>query len=79
MVLSDYLSRHTRDKSDPHEVIPISFDMKINPLKSWQNKVQDTFMVQTRLQAKDVKAPATKELTRSMQKKAKDIKPHNYR
>ena len=32
-------------------------------------------MVQTRSQAKDVKAPATRELACSMQKKAKDIKP----
>ena len=39
MVLSDYLSRHMGDKSDPHEVIPISFDMRDNSLKSCQNKV----------------------------------------
>ena len=34
MVLSDYLSRHTGDKSDPHEVIPIIFDVKVVSLKS---------------------------------------------
>ena len=73
--MSDYLSRHMGDKSDPHEVIPISFDMRDNSLKSHQNKVQDTFMVQTRSQAKDMKAPATRELTRSTWKKAKNIKP----
>ena len=28
MILSDFLSRQERDKSDPHEIIPISFDMK---------------------------------------------------
>ena len=28
MILSDFLSRQETDKSDPHEVIPISFDMK---------------------------------------------------
>ena len=28
MVLSDFLSRQETDKSDPHEIIPISFDMK---------------------------------------------------
>ena len=75
MILSDCLLRQTGDKSDPHEVIPISFDMKDVSLKSCQNKAQDTFMVQTRSQAKAVKAPATRELAHSMQKKAKDIKP----
>ena len=28
MILSDLLSRQETDKSDPHEIIPISFDMK---------------------------------------------------
>ena len=28
MILSDFLSRQEKDKSDPHEVIPTSFDMK---------------------------------------------------
>ena len=28
MILSDFLSRHEIDKNDPHEIIPISFDMK---------------------------------------------------
>ena len=28
MILSDFLSRQEIDKSDPHEIIPISFDMK---------------------------------------------------
>ena len=28
MILSDFLSRQETDKSNPHEVIPISFDMK---------------------------------------------------
>ena len=76
MVLSDYLSRQMGDKSDPHEVILISFDMKDVSLKSCQNKAQDTFMVQTRSQAKNVKAPITRELAHSTQKKAKDIKPN---
>ena len=40
MVFSDYLSRHMGDKSNPHEVIPISFDMRENSLKSCQNKAQ---------------------------------------
>ena len=28
IILSDFLSRQETDKSDPHEIIPISFDMK---------------------------------------------------
>ena len=28
MILSDFLSGQEMDKSDPHEIIPISFDMK---------------------------------------------------
>ena len=28
MILSDFLSRQEIDRSDPHEIIPISFDMK---------------------------------------------------
>ena len=48
MVLSDYLSRQMGDKSDPHKVIPISFDIRDVSFKSHQNKTQDTFMVETR-------------------------------
>ena len=28
IILSDFLSRQEIDKNDPHEIIPISFDMK---------------------------------------------------
>ena len=28
MILSDFLSRQEVDNSDPHEIIPMSFDMK---------------------------------------------------
>ena len=61
MVLSDYLSRQMGDKIDLHKVIPISFDIKDASLKSHQNKTQDTLMVQTRSQAKGVKALAMRE------------------
>ena len=40
MVLSDFLSRQQGDDSDPHQIIPISFNMK-EILK--QNYVKDTF------------------------------------
>ena len=58
MVLSDYLSRQMGDKSDPHQVIPISFNIRDVSLKPCQDKTQDTFMVQTGSQAKGVKSPA---------------------
>ena len=45
MVLSDYLSRQMGDKSDPHQVIPISFNIKEVSLRPCQDKTQNTFMV----------------------------------
>ena len=35
MVLSDFLSRQMGDKSDPHQIIPISFNIKEVLLKSY--------------------------------------------
>ena len=75
MVLNDYSSRQMGDKSDPHKVIPISFDIRDVSFRSRQNKTQDTFMVQTRSQARGVKAPAKGESACPMWKKVKDTKP----
>ena len=44
MVLSDFLSRKMGDKSDSHQIIPISFNIKEELLDSCQ-KCKDTFMV----------------------------------
>ena len=41
MVLSDYLSRQTGDKSDPHQIIPISFNILEGLLESCQNIAKD--------------------------------------
>ena len=79
MVLSDYLSRQMGDKSDPHQVISISFNIKEVSLKPCQDKTQDMFMVQTRSQVKGVKLPMKGKSTDSTCKKVQDIKPHNYR
>ena len=57
MVLSDYLSKQMGDDSDPHKIIPISFNIRDVSLKPCQDKTQDMFMFQTRSQAKSVKAP----------------------
>ena len=60
MILSDFLSRQLGDKSDPHQIIPISFNMKEVLRENCQNDVKSIFMVQTRsqLKTKGVKAPA---------------------
>ena len=75
MILSDYLSRQMGDKGDPHQVIPISFNIRDVSLKPCQDKTQDMFMVQTRSQAKGVKSPAKGKSTSSTCKKVQDKKP----
>ena len=52
MVLSDFLSMHFEDDSDPHEIIPISFNIKEILKENYQNMVKDMYMLQTRSQAK---------------------------
>ena len=65
MVLSDYLSRQMGDRSDPHQVIAISFHMRDASSKPCQDKTQDMLMVQTRSQAKGVKPPVKGQSVRS--------------
>ena len=62
------------DKSDPHQVIPISFNIREVLLKGCQNKAKDTFMVQTRSKSKGVKAPMEKTTPNSTSKKVQDVK-----
>ena len=45
MVLSDFLLRQNNDKSNPHETIPISFNMH-NVLKENYYNI-DSYLVQT--------------------------------
>ena len=52
MVLSDLLVKVTGDDSDPHQIIPIACNIKEILRKNYQNMVKDTYMVQTRSQAK---------------------------
>ena len=52
MILSDFLSRQLRDDSDPHQIIPISFNINEILKENYQNIVKDTYMVQTRSQTK---------------------------
>ena len=66
MILSEFLSRQLGDDSDPHQIIPISFNIKEILKENYQNMVKDTYMVQTRSQAKAKAAntPAVQSTTR---------------
>ena len=61
MILSDFLSRQGTDKSDPHEIIPISFDMKAILNDKYYNveEEESKYLVQTHSQTKDsgIKVP----------------------
>ena len=50
MVISDFLSRQINDDSNPHEIIPISFNMHKILHESYYNG--EHYLVQTRSQAK---------------------------
>ena len=52
MILSDFLSRQIEDNSNPHEIIPISFNIREILQEHYHNIISDTYMVQTRAQAK---------------------------
>ena len=64
MVLSDFSSRQQGDKCDPHQIIPISFNIKEMLKGNYQNNADTTFMVQTRSQSK-LKAPMVKKFANS--------------
>ena len=44
MILSDFLSRQLGDDSDPHQIIPISFNIKEILKENYQNTVKDTYI-----------------------------------
>ena len=76
MVLNDFLSRQQGDRSDPHQIIPISFNMKEILKRNYQDVVKNTFMVQTRSQTKS-KGVTTRDMVRPSNKKGirKEVKP----
>ena len=75
MVLNDILSRQLGDKSDPHQIIPISFNIKEVLRKNYQNNAEATFMVQSRSQSRGVKAPMLKGSPDSTNRKEQEMKP----
>ena len=76
MVLSDFLSRQHGDSSNPHEIIPISFNMGKVLQQNYQNYTK-TFLVQTRSQskAKNARTSDTHSGVKSIGKMRKEIKP----
>ena len=52
MILSDFLFRQIEDDSNPQEIIPISFNIREILQENYHNIISDTYMVQTRAQAK---------------------------
>ena len=55
MILSDFLSRQGTDKSNPHDIIPISFDMKAILNDNYYNveEEESKYLVQTHSQTKN--------------------------
>ena len=60
MVLRDFLSRQQVDDNDPHEIIPISFNMRETLKQKYYKVEEDKFLLQTRSQSKSsgIKLPA---------------------
>ena len=69
MVMSDFLLRQQVDDNDPHDIIPISFNMR-ETLKQKYYKVEEKgeFLVQTRSQTKSggIKLPAVHSTTKTL-------------
>ena len=75
MILSDLLSRQRVEKSNPHEVIAISFDMKAILKERYYNIGSESrYLVQTHSQAKDsgIKLPEVHGVNKGINP---DIKP----
>ena len=70
MILSDFLSRQIEDDSDPHEIIPISFNIRKILHEDYHNIIKDTYMVQTRSQAKAQTNTQTVQSTKPVTQKA---------
>ena len=60
MILSDFLCRQIKDDSNPHEIIPISFNIWDILQDNYHQLTTDTYNMQTRAQAKaQVNTPTT--------------------
>ena len=76
MVLSDFLSRQKNDDSDPHEIIPISFN--ICKILDDNNYNIENYLIQTRFQARSsgIKLPEVHGMGKNLDPKLKPEKQH---
>ena len=76
MLLCYFLSRQNNDDSNPHEVIPISFNMHKVLYKSYYNI--ENYLVQTRSQAKcsGIKFPEVNGMGKNLDPDIKPEKQH---
>ena len=71
MILSDFLSRQTQDDSDPHDIIPISFNMHSTLHEKYHNiETKDRYVVQTCSQTKSsgIKLPEVHGVKKTLDK-----------
>ena len=73
MILRNFLSRQIKDDSDPHEIIPISFNIREILKENYHDMVKDTYMVQTRSQAKAQANASTVQSTKPVTQNAPKI------
>ena len=76
MVLSDFLSRQNNDNSNPHEIIPISFNFHKVLQENYYNI--DSHLVQTRSQARSsgIKLPEVHGMRKNLDPNIKLEKQH---
>ena len=72
MILSEFLSRQIEDDSNPHEIIPISFNMQEILQDDYHQLTTDTYNLQTRAQ---VKAQANTPTMLNAQPKKQKVTP----
>ena len=77
MVLSDFLSRQTNNDSNPHKIIPISFNMHQVLQENYYNL--EMYLVQTRSQARSrgIKLPEVHDIGKSLYPNIKLEKQQN--
>ena len=76
MVLSDFLSRQNNDDSNPHEIIPISFNMHTVIHENYYNI--ENYLVQIRSQARSsrIKPPEAHGMRKNLDPNIKPEKQH---
>ena len=75
MILSDFLSRQRIDRSNPHEIISISFDMKAILKEKYYREINENrYLVQTcsQVKGKGIKLPEVHGVDKVVEP---DIKP----